>query len=260
MYNRGFTLVELAIVLLILGLLTSGILAGTDLIRASELRTVTTELDQYKTATFSFREKYMALPGDMANATQFWGVQNPTPSTCAKTASPGLETCDGNGNNKIDPNGVFSGSSEIHRFWQHLANAGMIEGHYTGTDTRQGDGCCDDTFRTNSPENKSLGHHAVWTPLAVPPNYSLLDLFEGSYGNFFILSGGGNASLQKQTPIVQPREMWKIDNKIDDGKPGTGTLVTYHTTGYSAPYQDCTDRTDAGDLDSAYNLERNEKL
>ena len=73
MRPQGFSLVELSIVLVILGLLTGGILAGQSLIRASELRAATAEYQRYATSIQSFRDKYMALPGDMTNATRFWG-------------------------------------------------------------------------------------------------------------------------------------------------------------------------------------------
>lgn len=65
-YNGGFSLVELSIVLVILGLLTGGILGGQSLIKAAELRAVTTELDAFQTATNTFRQKYFALPGGHA--------------------------------------------------------------------------------------------------------------------------------------------------------------------------------------------------
>jgi len=71
--SSGFSLVELSIVLVILGLLTGGILGGQALIRAAELRAVTTEYDRWVTATRTFQDKYFALPGDMTNATAFWG-------------------------------------------------------------------------------------------------------------------------------------------------------------------------------------------
>ena len=72
--KNGFSLVELSIVLVILGLLTGGILGGQALIRAAELRAATTESQRYLAAINSFRDKYFALPGDMAIATRFWGV------------------------------------------------------------------------------------------------------------------------------------------------------------------------------------------
>ena len=74
----------------ILGLLVGGILAGQSLIRASELRAVTTEFTKYQTALNSFRDKYFAYPGDMTNATSFW-------PSCGTTALTTAEGCNGNG-------------------------------------------------------------------------------------------------------------------------------------------------------------------
>lgn len=71
--RSGFSLVELSIVLVILGLLTGGVLGGRALIRAAELRAITQEKEAFVTAVNTFRAKYNALPGDMRNATQFWG-------------------------------------------------------------------------------------------------------------------------------------------------------------------------------------------
>jgi prepilin-type N-terminal cleavage/methylation domain-containing protein len=73
-YKSGFTLVELSIVLMIIGLLVSGILVGKDMIRAAELRSITSEKDQFQTAVNLFKNKYLGLPGDLSNATAFWGV------------------------------------------------------------------------------------------------------------------------------------------------------------------------------------------
>ena len=70
--QRAFSLVELSIVLVILGLLTGGILAGQSLIRAAELRSVTNEFQRYIVATQSFRDKYFAAPGDITDAHRFW--------------------------------------------------------------------------------------------------------------------------------------------------------------------------------------------
>src|SRR5438552_4058186 len=87
--RQAFSLVELSIVLVILGLLVGGILSGQSLIRAAELRSVTTEFSRYLAAVQSFKDKYFALPGDMANATAFWGIAGGTGSdaTCLSTVS-----------------------------------------------------------------------------------------------------------------------------------------------------------------------------
>jgi prepilin-type N-terminal cleavage/methylation domain-containing protein len=71
--TRGFTLVELSIVLVILGLLAGGVLAGQGLIRAAELRSITTDQQRFLIAIRAFRDQYRSLPGDMPNATLVWG-------------------------------------------------------------------------------------------------------------------------------------------------------------------------------------------
>jgi prepilin-type N-terminal cleavage/methylation domain-containing protein len=129
--KQAFSLVELAIVLVILGLLVGGVLAGKSLIHASQLRTVSTQHANYLTAFLSFRDKYLALPGDIPNATQFWGAHDPDHSTCLTASGTGTDTltCNGNGDGNVD--GV--GSWEMYRAWNHLSNARLIEGSYTGT-------------------------------------------------------------------------------------------------------------------------------
>lgn len=130
--RHGFSLVELSIVLVILGLLTGGILAGQSLIRASELRAVSTQLQKFAAAHYSFQDKYFAIPGDMRNAVTFWGAADgSTGETVAcltvdsLTLSDPKQTCNGDGNGRIETTGT---SDEIRRYWQHLANAGLIEG------------------------------------------------------------------------------------------------------------------------------------
>jgi prepilin-type N-terminal cleavage/methylation domain-containing protein len=119
-YKSGFTLVELSIVLMIIGLLVSGILVGKDMIRAAELRSITSEKDQIQTAVNLFKNKYLGLPGDLSNATDFWGTM-PT-GTCSNTAAgasggTGTQTCNGDGDGIIDLSFVANGNPEFMLFW-----------------------------------------------------------------------------------------------------------------------------------------------
>jgi prepilin-type N-terminal cleavage/methylation domain-containing protein len=131
---RGFSLVELSIVLVILGLLTGGILAGQSLIRASELRAVTTEYQRYATATQTFRDKYFALPGDFRDATRFWQRMTNTADciTNSTAAVNAAGSCDGDADAFIEAAAAASQSGEMFHYWRQLALAGLVEGTYSG--------------------------------------------------------------------------------------------------------------------------------
>lgn len=221
--RHGFSLVELSIVLVILGLLTGGILAGQSLIRAAELRSVNTDLNRYQAAIYAFRDKYFAFPGDMNSATKFWGVANGTgsDSTCYQSLGAGTATCNGDGDGLIDYDAVRF-NAEPHRAWQHLANAGLVEGNYTGI----WDGT--DVPGTLVPRGRMSN-----------TGYSLVYIAYGSYfGETHSSQSNGNqllfgtqASVMRGVAL-KPEEAWNVDTKMDDGKPDQGALQT--DTSYSA--------------------------
>jgi len=236
--QRAFSLVELSIVLVILGLLVGSVLAGQSLIRAAELRSVTTQIDKYRAAAHTFRDKYFALPGDMANATQFWGELDPAIATCAATATTsGTATCNGDGNGRIRYDAAPSSGayfSETYRFWQHLANAGLIEGSYTGVGTGLTATDVGTVAGINSPKS-AISNAAWWVsydqssglgmyPAALPRN------------NFRV--GGTTTTSWPAGKLFTPTELWSIDTKLDDGKPALG-IVTAPISSYPA-LPDCT--------------------
>ena len=62
--TTGFTLVEMAIVVLIVGSLVALILQGQELIRSARVRSLTAQQSAISTAVFGFQDRYRALPGD----------------------------------------------------------------------------------------------------------------------------------------------------------------------------------------------------
>lgn len=115
MRSAGFTLIELSIVLVIIGLIVGGILVGRELIHTAQLRGVLTEIEKFETARMAFKLKYNCFPGDCASAINF-GLGN-----------------SGNGNDLIEAYCYYSTSDEPYLYWQHLAAAGLISGNFTGT-------------------------------------------------------------------------------------------------------------------------------
>lgn len=230
--RRAFSLVELSIVLVILGLLVGGVLAGQSLIRAAELRAVSTEYSRFTTAVQTFRDKYFALPGDMTNATAFWQALdsgNGTGSDC-RGESTGLPTCNGDGNGRIETNSVSAASThEVWLLWKHLANAGLIEGTYTGSSAGptkvtcyNADGTYDHMGGCNEPASRVSG--AGWSSEYVGSASADATLFDGEYGNVLALTRQPTYSF-KYTTSLRADEVWGIDTKMDDGKPGTGNVV-----------------------------------
>lgn len=236
--RNGFSLVELSIVLVILGLLTGGILGGQALIKAAEMRAVTTELNNWQTAINSFKDKYMGLPGDLRNAGDFWGYintggANGNCSAPATNTGTGTQTCSGDGDGNIDQ------SFESFRFWQHLANAGLINGEFTGINGGSG------TEHTVGGENvpRSKFGNASWNVTNFGDAHPGMDGFNfmGSYGDTLFI-GQDWFNSWNTGPVFTPEEAWNIDTKVDDGKPTTGSV-------WASPNGTCTDAgTDSSDV------------
>lgn len=219
MSRHGFSLVELAVVLVILGLLTGGILGGQALVRAAELRAVGTEYNRFVTAVVAFREKYGMLPGDLNTATSYWTAAGTCPGVSG-TAAAGV--CNGNGDGFITTDGVTS--NELFGAWEHLATAGLLEGSYSGN-TGHAATWQNRTpiYGTNVPTTR-VANSAGWM-FHTQNTYTVADTlyFEGTYDNFLAL---GTAAPNGLGAVLKPEDAWNIDGKLDDGKPGTGKVRT----------------------------------
>ncbi len=125
--EKGFSLVEMAVVLTIVGVVIAGVLSIGEMISNAEVTQSISSLENYKSATASFRTKYKSLPGDMIDAT-----------TRVNNCDGGNNCEDGDGNSIIGDNNAFrttlSGGptdandiKERWLFWKHLAMNDMIE-------------------------------------------------------------------------------------------------------------------------------------
>ncbi len=241
--RHGFSLIELSIVLVIIGLIIGGILLGQSLLKAAQLRSVGAEADRYGAAIRLFVDKYSAPPGDMSNATSFWGTDpGGCPGTALTSTTPRITTCDGNGDGQIT---LAAGTAnEVFRSWQHLSAAGLVEGTFTGvTGTSLYSSA---SFNQNAnPPNTPLSRYrpGLWSLQNLGSDIwpvSSTSYFEGVYNNvlYFGQSSSGAGA------VLTPTEAWNVDKKIDDGMPGTGRMVIPETDGN--PTTGCSDTSPSG--------------
>lgn len=118
----GFTLIELAVSIVIIGLLVGGIAGGSKLLAQAELRAMISQMDQYKADYNSFKLEYNSVPGDMPDSSAFF-------SGCA-TGGTGNNNCDGNGDGYITFNmgNAYDGANngdELSKFFRHLSLSGI---------------------------------------------------------------------------------------------------------------------------------------
>ncbi|MGB1539740.1 MAG: hypothetical protein ACPG80_02165, partial [Rickettsiales bacterium] len=149
-------------------------------------------------------------------ATDQWGA---APS-CPSAGGSGKETCDGDGDHRIDAPDDPGEYGETFTFWQHLANAGLIEGNFTGV--AGPDGRSHSIPGENVPRGK-LGNSGWYTSFHGTRSGSG-SFLDGVYNNTIIL-GGVNPGDWPTARFISTQDMWNIDSKIDDGVPGTGKLL-----------------------------------
>jgi prepilin-type N-terminal cleavage/methylation domain-containing protein len=191
--QRGFTLVELAIVLVIIGLIIAAVLKGQELIVSARLKSTISDIDAIRSATNTFRDKYSALPGDYVSAQARIG----TPAGVTWTDCDGSTDCDGNG--VIDGDGT---DSETLLFWNQLSAASMISGVSPMGTAIIGDGL---------PASPIGGGLTVRNELVVNKTTHWITL--------------GSAAATP-TGVLDSEQALIIDEKADDARPGTGSIRT----------------------------------
>lgn len=213
---RGFTLVELSAVLVIIGLIVGGIAYTSTLVGQSRMAGVITEAENFRTAFVTFKQKYNALPGDMAGAYANFDPSG-TGTVCGTNAvvSTTATGCNGNGNSQIAESSVTNAWRETFRGWQHLQLEQLIPGNYSGV--------AGSTVRYDIMAN-------IPTSAIEGMGY---DLFSGTVqqvtGHFIRLGKSYNTTTLTG-PALTPQDARAIDQKADDGLASYGTIVAADST------------------------------
>ena len=203
--NRGFTLVELAIVMTIIGLIIGAILQGKRIIENARVTAQIAQIDGVRAALAGFRDKYDQRPGDITNATL--KIPNCTPANfCLNGNGDGQLGLDALPNNQWYIEDQSPLATERTQFWRHLLLADMIAGVDTGNAVGWGQSHPPSTLGTGGLE---IAHGSS------PVDFGLyyLRLQKSPIG----LPNGGVG-----THAISPIAARIIDEKIDDKIPSSG--------------------------------------
>ena len=208
--TSGFTLVELAIVLMIIGLLIGGILRGQELMENSRVSSTIQQVIAYTGAKTSFTDSYSSMPGDL-------------PTAMARI--PGCTTANncgnGNGDGRVgalfaDPTSIIqSGITAIPQvetsyFWKHMALAHLISGINPSaaiTTPSWGDAL---------PEAKIGGGFNIFYSPTVG---------DWGTGHVIRLQTGPTTIGSQGTMPISPIRARQLDEKMDDGMPDRGSVT-----------------------------------
>ncbi len=190
--QQGFTLVEMAIVLVIIGLLLGGILKGQELITSARVRNIADQNSGVQAAYYGFIDRYRQVPGD-------WSATN------AAKAIPGVDH-GGDSSGRLDG----TGSVEALALWEQLSKSGFIQGHYTGENKELTQ---DDV--NSAPRNAFNGFLMLFS------SSDYVDIDDKPSEKLNLVLGAG----------IPVNVIAELDRKIDDGLPRSGVLRQAVTTG-----------------------------
>ncbi len=182
----GFSLIEMAIVLMVLGLLTSLTLKGYGLLENAKLRSLEHQINQYRGAYFQFIEKYNALPGDFGMASSL--------------IDPDLPNGDGDG--EITGDGLDP-SRDAGKFWRHLSASGLIE-------------------NVGKPEGETLGS-SKGVPSAVFQGCVTIESDPDDLKGLWFIVGKPN-SKRTTGGLLTPQQALQILQKNDSPDPYHGRI------------------------------------
>lgn len=195
--QSGFTLIEIAIVLVIIGLLLGGVLKGQELINSAKVKNFGMDFKNIPVYIYGYQDKFRALPGDDVAAS-------------THVASTGITIDNGDGNGIITGNwDSVTATDETVNFWQHIRLAQLATGSTTvAVATRT-----DPYF----PLNAVGGRIGIESGSAKPPIANLR-------GSYYICSEG-----------ILGKFVTQLDTQMDNGAPDTGAMMAYKYSPPASP-------------------------
>lgn len=208
-HSSGFTLVELAIVMTIIGLMIGGILKGQELMANARLTATIAQVESYRVAVITFRDAHAALPGDFRSAqSRLPGCD--AAASCLNGNGNGIVGAAGANYHNIDP----TLTSENTQFWKHIAAADLI----SGVQPDAGSVAWGGTHPASRLQGGFFARQAVNDAMCRADGQCCMT------GLLFVLRYDITGAWDAYNYTVSPRQALAIDRKMDDGNAARGVV------------------------------------
>ena len=190
--QTGFTLIELAIVLVIIGLLLGGVLRGQELINSAKVKNMANDFRSIPVYIYGYQDKFKAFPGDDKAATTHVGA-----------------TTNGNGNGALEGSWFnnLASTSESYQFWQHVRLANLAPGATNATNP---------DWRPTNADGNPIGIMAGTNSITAT---AMLDGAGAAIKGSYIICSQG----------ILGKYVTQLDTNIDDGNSATGSMLAAKT-------------------------------
>lgn len=222
-------LAAIVLVVVLAGLTLGGFLMWRASVNNNEINRTISMLEHYQAATKQFNSRFEGLPGDIRHATRIWGsargaLTDGYDAKCAQFTEPSEDkkTCNGNGDGWIfDRSATPPQNYERFRYWQHLANADLIDGTYSGIGGPHDRGS-HHVPGVNTPTSPFSNGVFVVSSSSKPLND--INLWKSNEPHTWLEL---RSDYHRRYALLTPAQMYAVDSKMDDGKPATGRITSY---------------------------------